>query len=155
MKRFSLSLVTLVFLAVAMVGCGGSTTPDVPKPRAVVTIVVSPDPFAVTYSAWTGLYTAAWQTIFSETAGVGVTLTTVEMKFYNGAALLQTITAAGGSLPARGTLVYASSFAVDFDFTEMRLSGSGVDANGYSINVSRSFYWALLSPAGTKLNVKR
>jgi len=154
MKRLSLFFTTLI-LAVAMIGCGGSTTPDVPKPRAVVKIAVSPDPFTVTYSAWTGAYTAAWQTIFSETAGVGVTLTTVEMKFYNGTALLQTITAAGGALPAHGTLIYASSFTVYSDFTEMRLSGSGIDANSYSVSVSRSFYWTLLSSVGEKLSVRR
>jgi len=150
-KQLSLSL-ALIFLAVAMTGCGGSTTPDVPKPRAVLTIAVSPEPLAFSRDFWTGSYSSTFQVIVSETNGVAATLTTISLQFIFGNSIVYTLTAPGGSVPARGTFGGTCNPVVPSLFSEMKIVLAGVDSNGYSVNVQKSWFFTVST---NKLEARR
>lgn len=148
-KRFSVGLLILAAV-IFLVSCGGSTTPPLPKPRATVNIAVSPDPPQFSWIIWDGGYVSVFQIILSETKGVAVTITTVKAEFLIGSAVVFTYTAAGGALPANGTLLYNCRPVVAYDFTEMKISCIGVDANGYEVNKSRSWFYTTGNTGGVK-----
>ena len=152
MKRLFLSLI-LIFLAVAMIGCGGSTTPDVPKPRAVLTITVSPEPLTFSYDSWTGSYSSTFQVIVSETNGVSATLTTISLQFIFGNTIVYSLTAPGGNVPAHGTFGGTCSPVVPSLFSEMKIVLAGADANGYAINLQKSWFFTVST--NSKLEARR
>jgi len=151
-KKISLSL-GLFFLILFLVGCGGSTTPDVPKPHAVLTIAVSPEPLAFSRDFWTGFYSSTFQVIVSEANGVAATLTTVSLRFIFGNSIVYTLTAPGGSVPAHGTFGGTCSPVVPSLFSEMKIVLAGADANGYPVNVQKSWFFTVA--ASGRLEVRR
>jgi len=133
----SIALIAVLMLSVS---CSKSpTTPPPPKPKADVRIAISIDPFLFAYNITYRYYWSIFNVILSEHNSVSVTITTLKLEFRAGTTLVATVTLSGGSLPANGTLKILAMPIVYYWFDTMKIVVTGTDANGYSINVSKTY----------------
>lgn len=163
MKKILFSFLIILFF---FTGCDKKAVENpystpVSLPKAVVEIEVDIDSISGGYDFIKDSWYLTFQIIFTETAGVQVSLTEVKVQFYDGSVLLYQDIGSGGTLPAGGTL---SVIWIGY-FTELEIltlpdmldriviSARGTDANGHSIFVSESYSGGTLT--ALKNTIKR
>ena len=112
------------------------TLPIPPKPKANVSIAITVDPFLYVYNSIYNYYWSAFNVILNEHNNVQVNVTMVKLEFKNQGYIIGTNTYSGGILPANGSLLVHCTPVWYHHANIMKITATGMDVNGYSINVS-------------------